>query len=127
MSLYKPHYPFLNLFLQTQTPVFQHWSERRNKAELSSAFTDFFPLPLRVIHREKILKFLLYLSPSRIDIFGCADRTLSKLTTCGIKKHTQNYLKLGAPKRISTTHTTYPEILTGAPNKESGEDKLLTN
>ena len=37
-----------------------------------------FALPMRVIYREKLLKAPLYLSPSRTDVTGCADRTLSR-------------------------------------------------
>jgi hypothetical protein len=120
-----------SLFLQTQTLVFQQWSERRVKAELSSAV-------LNLCHsnasdsREKLLKHLFYLSPSRIDIIRCADRTLSSWHPA-VKKthtHTRKYLKLNPPNTTALlSHganlrdLSYPEILTGAPNGEGREDR----
>jgi hypothetical protein len=89
---------------------------------------------MRVIHREKLLKLFFYLSPSRIDIIGCVDRTLSRWHPAVKKKnmHTRAHkcLKLNPPNRTALlSHgpnlrdLSYAEILTGAPNGEGKEDR----
>jgi hypothetical protein len=81
-----------------------------------------------VIHREKLLKLLLSLSPSRIDIFVVSTEPC-QVNTLRYKKNTQTQKTLKINPSKCTTHKTYihaayPEILTGAPNGEDREDQI---
>jgi len=84
------HFYIHSLLLYIQTLVFQHWSERQIKAELSSASPNLSPSNASYLQGETI-KSSFCLSPSRIDITGCADRTLSSWHPAVQKKHTHTH------------------------------------
>ena len=126
MSLCKFHSTFCN-FLQIQTLVFQHWSERRIKAELSSALPNPCLSNASYSQGETTKDSFLPLSLSHWYHLLCRPNPV-KLTPCAIKK-TQKYLKLNSPNWTTfgwqphSRDLSYPKILTGAPNREDREDK----
>ena len=94
-SLCKFHSTFCK-FLQIQTLVFQHRSERRIKAELSSASLNLCQSNASYSQGEIIKDSFLSLSLSHWYHWLCRPNPV-KLTPCGIKKNTQKCLKLTSP------------------------------
>ena len=124
MSLCKFHSTFCH-FLQVQTLVFRRWSERRIKAELSSALLKPCPSNVNYSKGETIKDSFLPLSLSHWYHWLCRPNPV-KLTPCAIKKehthththtHTQKYLKLNPPNWTSfgwqpnSCDLSYPKIL----------------
>jgi hypothetical protein len=112
-------------FLQIQTLVFQHWSERQVKAELSSTLLNPCPSNASYSQGETIKGSFLSLSLSHWYHWLCRPNP-AKLTPRGKKKN----LNLNPPNwtallshAANSRDLSYPEILTGAPNGEGREDR----
>ena len=109
---------------------------KTDQAELSSALLNLCPSNASYSQGETIRDSFLPLSLSHWYHWLCRPNPV-KLTPCSINTHThkhththtQKYLKLNSPNWTSfgwepnSSDVSYPEILTGAPNREGREDK----
>jgi hypothetical protein len=105
------------------TEVKEEWSK------IEICFTESLSLQCEFSQGETLKGSFLTLSLSHWYQWLCRPNP-AKLTPCGIKKDTHKYLKLNPPTRTAlmsrganSRDLSYPETLTGAPNREGREDK----